>query len=157
MTREEFDSLKVGDYVIHGFGHVGRVVKLSGGGYVARDPGLNTGDGQCDVSFAWNEGEPCPDYNGPEIKMEEDAYLTRAQRRAKNKKVRFKIKKLAILIASALLLCSCLKSRTSLQEVLYITADGDTLVTYGGYIKYYDNGDVTFIAPQKPMEYRKNN
>lgn len=70
MTREEFESLKVGDYVIHGFGHVGRIVELDSGGYIARDPMFNPRDcSDWDVSFAWNEGRPLPDYSGKEIPM----------------------------------------------------------------------------------------
>lgn len=71
MTREEFNSLNVGDYVIHGFGHIGRVVSKDDGGYVARDPGFAPKDkSHWDVSFAWNEGYPLPEYNGREIPME---------------------------------------------------------------------------------------
>ncbi|MCQ2231363.1 MAG: hypothetical protein MJZ30_05875 [Paludibacteraceae bacterium] len=70
MTRQEFESLKVGDYVIHGFGHVGRIVKLDNGGYIARDPSFNPKDKFAwDVSFAWNEGSPLQDYNDKEIPM----------------------------------------------------------------------------------------
>lgn len=89
MTKEEFESLKVGYYVIHGFGHVGRIISIDSGGYTARDPKFNMGDGCCDVNFAWNEGSLLPNYDGAEIKMEDDAYLTRAQRRAKNKNRRW--------------------------------------------------------------------
>jgi len=40
MTREQFETLKVGDKV-----------------YTVKDKGFDQGDGMCEVSFAWNEGE----------------------------------------------------------------------------------------------------
>lgn len=52
MTREQFEKLKVGDYVI-----------LYGMKTVVTRKGKITYDANCklfegDVSFAWNEGEP---------------------------------------------------------------------------------------------------
>lgn len=60
MTREQFEELKVGDKVIHAFGGIGVVTEKSDNGYVVKDKGFDAGDGMCEVSFAWNEGEPVP-------------------------------------------------------------------------------------------------
>lgn len=57
MTREEFENLKVGDKVLHAFGGIGIVTNKEENGYTVSDPGFDCGDGQCEVSFAWNEGE----------------------------------------------------------------------------------------------------
>lgn len=57
MTREQFDNLKVGDKVRHSFGGIGVVTEKEENGYTVRDKGFDCGDGQCEVSFAWNEGE----------------------------------------------------------------------------------------------------
>lgn len=57
MTREQFNSLKVGDKVRHPFGGIGVVTEKDDGTYTVKDKGFDTGDGMCEVSFAWNEGE----------------------------------------------------------------------------------------------------
>lgn len=57
MTREEFNSLKVGDKIIHAFGGIGVVTEKEENGYTVKDKDFDCGDGCCDVSFAWNEGE----------------------------------------------------------------------------------------------------
>lgn len=70
MSEKDFSTLKVGDYVIHGFGHVGRIISIDEGGYVARDPSFDPKDKKhWDVYFAWNEGSIVPDYHGKEIPM----------------------------------------------------------------------------------------
>lgn len=58
MTREQFESLKVGDKVRHAFGGIGIVTEKEENGYVVNDRGFDDGEGHCEVSFAWNEGEP---------------------------------------------------------------------------------------------------
>ena len=57
MTIEEFEKLKVGDKVRHPFGGVGIVTEIDEIGYTVKDKGFDCGDGCCEVSFAWNEGE----------------------------------------------------------------------------------------------------
>ena len=57
MTREEFDNLKVGDKIIHAFGGIGVVTEKDESGYTVMDKGFGCGDGCCEVSFSWNEGE----------------------------------------------------------------------------------------------------
>lgn len=57
MTREEFNSLKIGDKIIHAFGGIGVVTEKEESGYTVKDKGFDCGDGCCEVSFAWNEGE----------------------------------------------------------------------------------------------------
>lgn len=58
MTREQFEKLKVGDKVIHAFGGIGVVTYKGNDTYTVKDKGFDAGDGMCEVSFAWNEGEP---------------------------------------------------------------------------------------------------
>lgn len=58
MTREQFEKLNVGDKVRHAFGGIGIVTEKEKNGYTVRDKGFDCGDGMCEVSFAWNEGEP---------------------------------------------------------------------------------------------------
>lgn len=61
MTREQFDKLSLGDKVKHPFGCIGIVTEKDSGTYTVKDKGFDQGDGMCEVSFAWNEGEPwCP-------------------------------------------------------------------------------------------------
>ena len=57
MTQEEFNNLKVGDKVIHAFGRIGFVTEKDGQTYTIKDKGFDDGSGQCEVSFAWNEGK----------------------------------------------------------------------------------------------------
>lgn len=57
MTREEFESLKVGDKVYHPFGGRGIVTSKDDAGYTLRDKRFDNGDGLCEVYFAWNEGK----------------------------------------------------------------------------------------------------
>lgn len=57
MTRVEFENLKVGDKVRHVFGGIGVVTEKNENGYVVKDKGFDQGDGMCEVTFAWNEGE----------------------------------------------------------------------------------------------------
>jgi len=57
MTREQFETLKVGDKVRHAFGGIGVVTEKEENGYTVKDKGFDQGDGMCEVSFAWNEGE----------------------------------------------------------------------------------------------------
>ncbi len=57
MTREEFNNLKVGDKVIHAFGGIGIVTVKDEQIYTVKDKGFDDGDGRCEVSFAWNEGQ----------------------------------------------------------------------------------------------------
>lgn len=57
MTRERFEKMKVGDKVRHAFGGIGIVTEKERNGYTVRDNGFDQGDGMCEVSFAWNEGE----------------------------------------------------------------------------------------------------
>lgn len=57
MTQEEFNNLKVGDKVIHAFGGIGIVTEKDEQTYTVKDKGFDNGDGQCEVSFAWNEGQ----------------------------------------------------------------------------------------------------
>lgn len=58
MTREQFENLKVGDKVRHAYGGVGIVTYKDNYIYTVKDKGFDCGDGLCEVSFAWNEGEP---------------------------------------------------------------------------------------------------
>lgn len=60
MTREQFKKLEVGDKVRHAFGGIGVVTEKEENGYTVNDKGFDCGDGQCEVSFAWNEGQPLP-------------------------------------------------------------------------------------------------
>lgn len=57
MTREEFESLKVGDKVQHAFCGVGVVTEKDEGTYTVKDKGFDDGSGCDEVSFAWNEGK----------------------------------------------------------------------------------------------------
>ena len=57
MTREQFEKMKVGDRVRHAFGGIGIVTEKERNCYTVRDKGFDQGDGMCEVSFAWNEGE----------------------------------------------------------------------------------------------------
>ncbi len=57
MTREQFETLKVGDKVRHAFGGIGIVTEKEENGYTVKDKGFDQGDGMCEVSFAWNEGD----------------------------------------------------------------------------------------------------
>lgn len=59
MTREQFDKLSLGDKVKHPFGGIGVVTEKDNGTYTVKDKGFDQGDGMCEVSFAWNEGEIC--------------------------------------------------------------------------------------------------
>lgn len=104
MTREQFDNLKVGDYVRHAFGHVGIVTEKDNGMYVVKDKGFDTGDGCDKVSFAWNEGEPVSKEEGMKMMFNDSAvnrfdpvirpgggYITQAEReqaKKRNKKKR---------------------------------------------------------------------
>lgn len=56
MSREEFNNLKIGDKVIHAFGGIGVVTEKDEHTYTVKDKGFDDGSGQCEVSFAWNEG-----------------------------------------------------------------------------------------------------
>lgn len=58
MAREQFEKLKVGDKVKHPSGGIGVVTEKNSGTYTVKDKGFDQGDGMCEVSFAWNEGEP---------------------------------------------------------------------------------------------------
>lgn len=57
MAQEEFNNLKVGDKVIHAFGSIGVVTDKDEHTYTVKDKRFNGGDGQCEVSFALNEGQ----------------------------------------------------------------------------------------------------
>lgn len=57
MTLEEFNNLKIGDKVIHAFGGTGVVTEKDEQTYTVKDKGFDDGSGQCEVSFAWNEGQ----------------------------------------------------------------------------------------------------
>jgi hypothetical protein len=57
MTQEEFNKLKIGDKVRHSFGGIGVVTEKDNGTYTVKDKWFDNGDGQNEVSFAWNEGE----------------------------------------------------------------------------------------------------
>lgn len=39
------------------FGSIGIVTEKEENGYTVKDKGFDQGDGMCEVSFAWNEGE----------------------------------------------------------------------------------------------------
>jgi len=47
--------LQVGDTVIHGFGHAGKITEIMHGIYRIKDKGFDQGDGQDEVTFAANE------------------------------------------------------------------------------------------------------
>lgn len=57
MKKEEFEHLNIGDKVRHPFGGIGVVTDKDAMTYTVKDKGFDCGDGQCEVSFAWNEGE----------------------------------------------------------------------------------------------------
>jgi len=57
MTKDEFVQLKIGDKVRHSFGGIGVVTDKDDMTYTVNDKSFDTGDGCCEVSFAWNEGE----------------------------------------------------------------------------------------------------
>ena len=57
MKKEEFENLNIGDKVRHPFGGIGVVTDKDTMTYTVKDKGFDCGDGQCEVSFAWNEGE----------------------------------------------------------------------------------------------------
>lgn len=50
----------IGDLVIHGFGHNGKVTAIDTNTLTVYDKGFDDGDGHCEVTFAWNEINPIP-------------------------------------------------------------------------------------------------
>ena len=56
MTREEFESLQVGDKVVHAFGGVGVVTEKDDQTYTVKSKDFEIEHGVDEVSFAWNEG-----------------------------------------------------------------------------------------------------
>ena len=58
MTIEQFEKLNIGDKVRHPYCGVGIVTEKDDFTYTVKDKGFDQGDGMCEVSFAYNEGEP---------------------------------------------------------------------------------------------------
>jgi hypothetical protein len=54
------EKLMIGDLVIHGFGHIGKITEIDTKTVVIKDNGFDTGDGMNEVSFAINELTPIP-------------------------------------------------------------------------------------------------
>lgn len=54
------EELMIGDLVIHGFGHNGKVTVIDTNTLTVYDKGFDDGDGHCEVTFAWNEINPIP-------------------------------------------------------------------------------------------------
>ncbi len=54
------EELMIGDLVIHGFGHNGKVTAIDTNTLTVYDKGFDDGDGHCEVTFAWNEINPIP-------------------------------------------------------------------------------------------------
>ena len=52
------EELMIGDLVIHGFGHNGKVTAIDTNTLTVYDKGFDDGDGHCEVTFAWNEINP---------------------------------------------------------------------------------------------------
>lgn len=50
----------VGDWVVHGFGHTGKVTAIDKTVITVHDKGLDDGEGNCEVTFALNEIKPIP-------------------------------------------------------------------------------------------------